>query len=76
MSLDNVQEYRREILPASMVVRDTAFRRWQGGDTNALDYLEAQQDWNDVVAKYRDALVRHRNAMLDLNTAVGTRVLP
>jgi len=76
LSLDSVLEYRREVLPSSRAVRDTAFRRWQGGETSALDYLEAQQDWNDVVAKYRDALVRHRNAMLDLNTAVGTRVLP
>jgi cobalt-zinc-cadmium efflux system outer membrane protein len=75
-SLDSVLEYKREVLPASMSVRDTAYKRWQGGETSALDYLEAQQEYNDVVKQYRDALVRHRTAMLDLNTAVGTRVLP
>ncbi len=76
LSRESVLEFREQILPASKVVRDTAFRRWQGGETTALDYLEAQQDYNDVVKQYRDALVRHRNSMLDLNTAVGARVLP
>lgn len=76
ISLANVLEFKREVLPASGSVRDTAFNRWKGGETSALDYLEAQQEYNDVVKQYRDALVRHRNAMLDLNTAVGTRVLP
>ena len=76
LSLGSVEEYRREVLPASKEVRDAAFRRWQGGETSALDYLQAQQDYNTVVRQYRDALVRHRRAMLDLNTAVGTRIIP
>ncbi len=41
-----------------------------------LEYLAAQLDFNDKVRSYRDALVRHRRAILDLNTAVGERVLP
>ena len=76
LSGDVVVEYRKEVIPASSEVRDSAFRRWQGGETSALDYLAAQQDFNDVVRQYRDALVRHRRSMLDLNTAVGVRVLP
>ncbi|GAC1474575.1 MAG: hypothetical protein NVSMB9_25210 [Isosphaeraceae bacterium] len=75
-SLASVVEIQKEILPASREVRDTAFRRWQGGETSALDFLEAQQSYNDVVRQYRDALIRHRRAVLDLNTAVGERVLP
>jgi outer membrane protein, heavy metal efflux system len=75
-SRDSVIEFKKEVIPASKEVRDSAFRRWQGGETSALDYLEAQQDYNDVVRQYRDALVRHRRAMLDLNTAVGTRIVP
>ena len=61
---------------ASRRVRDTAFRRWQGGETSAIDYIEAQKDYNEVVRRFRDALVRHRRSMLDLNTAVATRILP
>ena len=41
-----------------------------------LDYLDAQQDYNDIVRQYRDPLVRHRRSMLDLNTALGRRMLP
>ena len=72
----SVIEMRKEVIPASRQVRDTAYRRWQGGETSALDYLEAQQEFNDVVRQYRDALVRYRNAVLDLNTAVAERLLP
>ncbi len=72
----SVIEMRKEILPASREVRDSAYRRWQGGDTSAIEYLNAQQDYNDVVRQYRDALVRYRNAMLDLNTAVAERIVP
>lgn len=72
----SVIEMKKEILPASKVVLDAAFRRWQGGETSALEYLDAQQSYNNVVRQYRDALVRYRNACLDLNTAVGERVLP
>ena len=60
----------------SKKVRDAAYKRFTGGQTSALEYLAAQQDFNDQVRAYRDALVRHRQAILDLNTAVGERVLP
>ena len=76
LSRESVIEYRKQILPASKSVRDTAFDLWKGGESNAITYLEAQQEYNDVVRQYRDALVRHRRAALDLNTAVGIRVLP
>jgi cobalt-zinc-cadmium efflux system outer membrane protein len=76
LSRQAVIDTKDEILPASKVVRDTAYRRWQGGETTALEFLDAQKDYNEVVRNYRDALVRHRRAMLDLNTAVGLRILP
>jgi cobalt-zinc-cadmium efflux system outer membrane protein len=76
LSRTSVIEFRREVIPASKKVRDLAQQRWLGGEVSILEYFEAQQDYNDVVSKYRDALVRHRNAMLDVNTAVGTRVVP
>jgi cobalt-zinc-cadmium efflux system outer membrane protein len=72
----SVIEMRKEILPASKKVREAAFTRFQGGETSALEYLDAQQGYNDVVRQYRDTLVRYRNAMLDLNTAVAERVVP
>jgi cobalt-zinc-cadmium efflux system outer membrane protein len=76
LSLTSVLEFEREIVPASKRVRDTALRRFEEGLISALEYLEAQREFNDVVKQYRDGLVRHRRAMLDLNTAVGIRLLP
>jgi cobalt-zinc-cadmium efflux system outer membrane protein len=71
-----VSEFRKDIYPVSRRVRDAAYKRFTGGQTSAIEYLAAQQDFNDQVRAYRDALVRHRQAILDLNTAVGERVLP
>jgi cobalt-zinc-cadmium efflux system outer membrane protein len=76
LSLDALHEQEREVLPSSRKVRDAAYRRWQGGQTSVLEFLDAQKDFNERVRDYRDSLVRHRRAMLDLNTAVGTRLLP
>ena len=75
LSLDGVRELENEILPASTRVREAALKQFQGGATNAIEYLEVQRQYNEVVRQYRDALVRHRRSMLDLNTAVGVRVL-
>ena len=69
-------EFEREIVPASRTVRTTALQLYGIGQTSIVDYLDAQKDYNEVVRKFYDAVVRHRRAMLDLNTAVGTRVLP
>ncbi len=51
-------------------------KRLLGGDITMDDFLAAQQDYNEYVRVYKDALVRHRQAILDLNTAVGERILP
>lgn len=75
LSLDGVRELENEILPASARVREAALKQFQGGATNAIEYLEVQRQYNEVVRQYRDALVRHRRSMLDLNSAVGMRVL-
>jgi outer membrane protein, heavy metal efflux system len=75
-SLVAATRFRREIIPAAREVRDSARRRLLGGEIGMPEFLDAQQDFNDMVRQYRDAMVRHRRAILDLNTAVGERVLP
>jgi cobalt-zinc-cadmium efflux system outer membrane protein len=71
-----VERIEQHLLPAARHVRDHSLKLSQeaGGDVNS--YLIAQRDYQDLVRQYRDALVRHRRAMLKLNTAVGLRVLP
>jgi cobalt-zinc-cadmium efflux system outer membrane protein len=76
LSREAILEFERRILRASRRVRDSAYRRFQGGETGAFEFLEAQRAHTEVVRQYFDALVRHRRSMLDLNTAVGVRVLP
>ncbi len=71
-----VEELRKDVIPDAKFVRDAAQRLWQGGETSMLGFLQAQLDYNDVVKQYLDTAVRHRQSMLDLNTAVGRRILP
>jgi cobalt-zinc-cadmium efflux system outer membrane protein len=75
-SLVAVAQFRGEIIPAAQEVLRLAAQRLTGGEIAMSDFLDAQQDFNDMVRQYRDVLVRHRRAILDLNTAVGLRVLP
>jgi cobalt-zinc-cadmium efflux system outer membrane protein len=71
-----VAQFRNDILPPAKEVRDTAAKRMLGGEITMDDFLDAQRDYNEYVRAYLDALIRHRNAILDLNTAVGERLLP
>jgi cobalt-zinc-cadmium efflux system outer membrane protein len=75
-SLRSFRDLEKTVVPSARKIRDTAFARFRGGETSSIEFFAAQKDYNDVVRSYRDAVVRHRRAMLDLNTAVGARVLP
>ena len=46
------------------------------GEINVLEYLSALKDYNDVARTYLDSEVRLRRAILEINTAVGQRLLP
>ncbi len=65
-----------ELLPTARRMRDDTFRMFVLGELTALDAETARKDYNQAVRRYRDALIRHRRAMLSLNTATGRRVLP
>ncbi len=72
----SLEEMERELLPAARRVLDAARREYLAGRVALLDFLAAQHNYNETVRQYRDHLVRHRRSMLDLNTALGRRVLP
>ncbi|MHC5544749.1 TolC family protein, partial [Singulisphaera rosea] len=46
------------------------------GDLKIGDYLDQLDDDADSARLYRDAVLRYRRSMLDLNTAVGVRMMP
>jgi cobalt-zinc-cadmium efflux system outer membrane protein len=71
-----VSRIERDLLPDALRVRDTAFRRFQLGEADAIAYLNAQKAYNDVVRQYRDTVVRHRRSVLKLNTSIGSRLMP
>lgn len=71
-----VDEMTRDIVPASTQVRDGVYQQYRSGEKSLLDFLNAQKDHNEIVRQYRDAVIRHRRSMLDLNSTVGRRILP
>jgi cobalt-zinc-cadmium efflux system outer membrane protein len=71
-----VERIEGKLLPAARRVRDDAYRLFVQGEEEAIVYLNARREFNEAARQYRDMLVRHRRAMLRLNTAVGQRLLP
>ncbi len=67
---------RDRILPPLMRAisqRQTLFKE---GEVDVFAYMNQKRNYNDKGKAYLDSTVRHRKAMLTLNTAVGRRILP
>lgn len=76
VSRNEVERFEQDLLPGVRSVRADKYRLYRSGE-QALDaFLTAQRDYNDTVRQYGEALARHRRGMLELNSAVGRRVLP
>ncbi len=71
-----VERFRERIEPRARSLRTDRQRLYTAGEQGVDVFLNAQRNYNDVLRQYRDALVRHRLAMLRLNTMVGLRLLP
>ena len=72
----SVARYRREIVPASGDIRAEKQRLYAKGQASLEIFLNAQQDYNEVVRLYQEALLRQRRAMLRINIVLGQRLLP
>jgi outer membrane protein, heavy metal efflux system len=71
-----VQRIEHKLIPAVTRLRDDVYRLYIQGEEEAIVFLNAQREFNEASRQYRDMLVRHRRAMLRLNTAVSQRLLP
>jgi len=71
-----VERLQRTLLPTAARVRDNTLRLLRRGGAEAVGYLNARREYNDLVREYFDFVVRHRRQMLALDTAVGLRILP
>ena len=67
---------RKELEPAAKSIREDTKQLYIRGEVNVVILLNAQREYQNVVKQYLDTAVRHRRAMLTLNTAVGQRILP
>ena len=71
-----VEELRKDVIPAARQVRDEAFKLYRSGEKSVVDFINAQLEFNQVAKQYLDTAIRHRRSMLAINTAVGRRILP
>jgi cobalt-zinc-cadmium efflux system outer membrane protein len=75
-SMEAIKRIEATVLNQAQEVLKTYRKQLETGALDPLQFLNIQREYNDVVRQYRDALIRHRRSMLDLNTAVGRRLLP
>ena len=71
-----VESIRDAILPPLEQARAARDQLFAEGEATVFDYLNQRRRYNDTARQYLDSAVRHRKAMLALNTAVGQRILP
>ena len=71
-----MQEYEKEILTDTRILRDEQYRLLTEGRVSLDSYLQAQKEFDDVIRDYLEALVYHRRCMLRLNVVMGQRILP
>ena len=72
-ALDQIE---RTMLPMTQESLRRQAREFAAGSLDADDYQTRLDEAAELVSAHRDAIVRHRRAMLDLNTAVGMRIMP
>ena len=75
-SRDAIGQIERAILPRAEVVLPRRREQFRAGEITIDDLEGAVEDLAEVTQSHRDAVIRHRRAMLGLNTTVGLRLLP
>ena len=75
-SRNALERLERTVLPEARRSRAEAETDFAAGRISADDYFGHLDDDSDTARSYREAIVRHRRSMLDLNTVLGVRLLP
>jgi cobalt-zinc-cadmium efflux system outer membrane protein len=75
-SQEALAQIEEQILPKARATLDRKTKHLIEGGLTIDDYQGHLDDASEVTQSHRDALVRYRRAMLDLNTAIGLRLLP
>ena len=75
-SREALEQIEREVVPRAAALAERKTAEFTAGAIGADDYQDHLDAIVEVTQGHRDAILRHRRAMLDLNTAVGLRLLP
>ncbi len=70
-----VERLEHNVLPRARSIRDQTLKLFRTGHVSAIEYLNAQREYSEIVRQYRDALIKQRRADLHLNTAVALRII-
>jgi cobalt-zinc-cadmium efflux system outer membrane protein len=70
------QRMRDHVLPDLKRAYQDRLRLFKEGEATKIVFLDSQRRYNEMAKAYLDAAVRHRRAMLALNTVVGQRIMP
>jgi len=76
VSRREVDELGKDVIPAAKQVRDEAYRLLGAGENSLVQYIAAQQEFNQIAKQYLDTAIRHRRSMVNLNTVTGKKILP
>lgn len=76
LSRAEVEQYEQEILPHARTLREEKHRLFTQGRESLDALLEIQEDYDEAVRGYLEALVRHRRDMLRLTVVLGQCFLP
>jgi cobalt-zinc-cadmium efflux system outer membrane protein len=75
-SREALEQIEREVVPRATALVERKTAEFKTGKISADDFQDNLDTIAEVTQSHRDAILRHRRAMLDLNTAVGLRLLP
>ena len=75
VSRREVDELAKDVIPAAKQVATRRSGCWSRRE-KPLEYIFAQQEFNQIAKQYLDTAIRHRRSMVNLNTVTGKRILP
>jgi cobalt-zinc-cadmium efflux system outer membrane protein len=71
ISRERVASIERDYLQKAREARDAVLAAYRAGESDLLDYLDAQRAYRDVQRTYNRALFDHRLSLLQLDAAIG-----
>ena len=72
---ENIHKFQQELIPAAWKVAQLARRGYELGQTDLATAILAQQQYQQILSSYFDAVVAYQNAWADEEKAVGVPLI-